>query len=132
MQGLDIGRPIAPFHPNATQTLPSIEGAIALSSLGRIYVAPVEAILGYQIEVFKFMAKRFESDLQLIEDSYSPDHANDVFDVWCSYWQDSFLDYLKEGARLAEVGSLLAKKTAARLRKDEHLWVDHIATQTTI
>ncbi len=104
----------------------------SLWSLGHMQAAAIEATLRYQIEALKFLQNRLNSDLRLTEDCQSPDHQNDLFDVWCTYWQDSLLDYVNAGARLAEMGSTSIRKAATRLHDDEKRLVENMAAQVVL
>lgn len=119
----------APFWFVPSPAIPSIEAAGSLWSLGHIQTAAIEATLRCQIEALKFLQNRLNSDLRLIEDCQSPDHQSDLFDVWCTFWQDALFDYVKGGARFAEMGSTSLRKTVTRLHGDEKRLVENMAAQ---
>ena len=109
-----------------------MEAAGMLWSSGRIQAATIEATLRYQIEALKFLESRLESDLHFLEDCQSPDHAGDLFDVWCSFWQDAVLGYFREGTRITEIGSAAMRKAAKRLHENEKHLVENMAAQAVI
>ena len=107
----------------------SLEVVGSLWSPGHMQAAAIEATLRYQIEALKFLQNRLNSDLRLMEDCQSPDHQSDLFDVWCTFWQDALFDYVKGGARFAEMGSTSLRKTVTRLHGDEKRLVENMAAQ---
>ena len=109
-----------------------MEAAGMLWSFGRIQAATIEATLRFQIEALRFLESRLESDLHFLEDCQSPDHASDLFDVWCGFWQDAVLDYFREGTRIAEIGSATMRKAARRFYENENLLVENMAAQAAI
>lgn len=110
----------------------SIELWGALGSLGHMQAATVEATLRYQIEALQFLQNRLESDLHLLQHCQSYDREPDPFDVWSGFWQQTFLDYFKEGARLADIGTASMRKTAKRLHEEERRVVENMAAQATM
>ncbi|QRY71063.1 hypothetical protein JVX98_31080 (plasmid) [Ensifer sp. PDNC004] len=101
-------------------------------SLWHMQAGSIEATLRYQIEALKFLQSRLHSDLCLLEDCQSPDHQNDLFDIWCTYWQDALLDYNSAGARFADIGSAIIRKAARRLHDDEKRLVENTAAQVVL
>ena len=80
----------------------------------------------------KFLENRVESDLRFLEDCQSRDHASDLFDVWCGFWQEAVLGYFREGTRIAEIGSAAMRKAAKRLHENEKHLVENMAAQAVI
>lgn len=109
-----------------SSAVPPIEVVGSLSSLGHMQAAAIEATLCYQIEALKFLQNRLNSNLRLMEDCQSRDHENDLYDVWCIFWQDAVFDYFKEAERLVEIGSASMRKTAKRLHDDEKLLTENL------
>lgn len=132
MQAAAIPQTRPSFWPDASSEFPLNDIASAQLPVARAQIAAIEATLRYQIEGLKFLGKRLDSHLRLLENSQQPDHINDLFDVWCSFCQNAFIDYAQEGARMAEIGASLAKKTANRLHQDEKHLVENLAVQTVI
>lgn len=103
-----------------------------LRAFGHMQAAPIEASLRYQIDVLKFLETRLGSHLHLLEDCQSPDHAEDLFDVWCQFWQDAFLSHFRESTRIVEIGSTAMRKTAKRLHDDERILVGNLAAKAAM
>ena len=117
------------FVPSA---FPSIEMMSSLWSLRYMQAAAIEATLRSQIEALRFLQNRLNSDLRLLEDCQSPDHQNDLFDIWCTYWQEAFLHYVSGGTRFADIGSTSIRKAARRLHDDEKRLVESMAAQVVL
>ncbi|MCY1295826.1 hypothetical protein [Sinorhizobium sp. GL28] len=132
MQRANPHQSSAPSWFVPSSPVPSIEVVGSLWSLGHMQAAAIETTLRYQIEALKFLQNRLNSDLRLMEDCQSRDHASDLFDVWCSFWQEALFDYFKEGARFADIGSGSMRKTAKRLHDDEKLLVENMAAQAAM
>ncbi|WP_246810673.1 hypothetical protein [Ensifer sp. ENS09] len=131
MQRANLHQSSAPFW-FVLSPLPSIEMMGSVWSLGHMQAGSIEATLRYQIEALKFLQSRLHSDLCLLEDCQSPDHQNDLFDIWCTYWQDALLDYSSAGARFADIGSTIIRKAARRLHDDEKRLVENTAAQVVL
>lgn len=132
MQAAAIAQLRQPYWPDPSSEFALSDIAGAPLPVARAQLAAIEATLRFQIEGLKFLGKRLDSHLRLLENSQQPDHINDLFDVWCSFCQNAFIDYAQEGARIAEIGASLAKKTANRLHQDEKHLVENLAVQTAI
>lgn len=87
-------------------------------SIGRLQTDPLSTVR-YQIEALSFLKSRCEQELRYLQEIWSPAHVNDSFDLWCSFWQDAFLDYSKEAGRMADIGSSIAAKAAKRVHGEE-------------
>ncbi|NRP75689.1 hypothetical protein ILFOPFJJ_06612 [Ensifer psoraleae] len=109
-----------------------LEGPNVLFSLGRLQTDALGAMLRCQIEALSFLKSRCEQDLQYLQEVWSPAHVNDSFDLWCSFWQDAFLDYSKEAGRMADIGSSIAAKAAKRVHGEEKLFADNLAVQRVV
>ncbi|MCA1370434.1 hypothetical protein I6F15_24055 [Bradyrhizobium sp. BRP14] len=116
------------FWPNSTR----IDGRSALFSLGYLQAEALKAALCYQIEILRFGKNRCEQNLRLLENVSSPGHVTDAFDLCCNFWQNAFLDYSEEAARMAEIGSSVAATTAKRVRQGEKLLIEDLAAQTAM
>ncbi|WP_331376813.1 hypothetical protein [Sinorhizobium chiapasense] len=119
-----------PTPPLPTQSWPVMaDGAKYLLSMGRFQAEAVRMTLRYQVEMLNFLKSRREQDLKLLEDLLSPDHLNETFDLYCSFWQNAVLDYSDEAARIAEIGSDMAAETAKQVREDKELLTKDMAGQ---
>lgn len=130
MQGTETHRSSAPIWPDPSWRFTLFDGWSTLFSLGGLQAQALEATLRYQVEGLKFLKGRFEQDLRLLNDIQSPDHSTDIFDLWSVFWQNALLDYSREGARIAEIGSSIATKVAKRFHQDEKILAENIATQS--
>lgn len=130
MQGTEPQRSTATFWLDPSWRSSSPDGPSALLALGSLQAEALEATLRYNIEGLKFLKNRFEQDLRLLKDIQSPDHSTDTFDLWSVFWQNALLDYSREGARIAEIGSSIATKVAKRFHQDEKILAENIATQS--
>ncbi|MFS8116000.1 hypothetical protein QD460_30155 [Rhizobium jaguaris] len=130
MQGTETRRSTARLWPDPSWRLAPLDSPSVLLSLGSLQAEALEATLRYHIESLKFLKSRLEEDLRFLKDIQSPDHSNDAFDLWSVFWQDALLDYSREGARMAEIGSSIATKMAKRLHRDEKLLAENMAAQS--
>lgn len=120
----------SPMTNSPTQSWPVMaDGAKYLLSMGRFQAEAMRVTLRYQVEVLNFLKNRREQDLKLLEDLLSPDHLNETFDLYCSFWQNAFLDYSDEAARIAEIGSDVAAETARQVREEQELLTKDLAGQ---
>ncbi len=125
-------QPTPAFGLGWTSVPTQLEGPDVIFSLGRLQTDALSAVLRYQIEALSFLKSRCEQDLRYLQEIWSPAHVNDSFDLWCSFWQDAFLDYSKEAGRMADIGSSIATKAAKRVHGEEKLFVDNLAAQTVV
>ncbi|MCA1444489.1 hypothetical protein I6F07_30770 [Ensifer sp. IC4062] len=122
-----------PMNNSPSKSWPAMaDGAKYLLSMGRFQAEAMRMTLRYQVEMLNFLKHRREQDLKLLEDLLSPDHVNETFDVYCCFWQNAFLDYSDEAARLAEIGSDVAAETAKQVREEQELLTKDMAGQTVM
>lgn len=98
MQAAAIAQLRQPYWPDPLSEYALSDIAGAPLPVARAQLAAIEATLRFQIEGLKFLGKRLDSHLRLLENSQQPDHINDLFDVWCSFCQNAFIDYAQEGS----------------------------------
>ncbi|MDK1387721.1 hypothetical protein QN224_20095 [Sinorhizobium sp. 8-89] len=122
-----IASPTTTFPSPSWPTM--ADGAKYLLSMGRLQAEALRMTLRYQVELLAFLKNRSEQDLKLIDDLSSPDHANEAFDLCCNFWQNAFLDYSDEAARIAEIGSDVAAETAKQVREEQKLLTKDMAGQ---
>ncbi|MDK1492558.1 hypothetical protein QN219_21260 [Sinorhizobium sp. 7-81] len=122
-----IASPTTTFPSPSWPTM--ADGAKYLLSMGRLQAEALRMTLRYQVELLAFLKNRSEQDLKLIDDLSSPDHVNEAFDLYCSFWQNAFLDYSDEAARIAEIGSDVAAETARQVREEQKLLTKDMAGQ---
>ncbi|WDZ81546.1 hypothetical protein PWG15_34965 (plasmid) [Ensifer adhaerens] len=132
MQRTNPHQSSTPFWFFPSPAIPSVEVRGSLWPLGHLQATAIEAALRYQIEALKFLENRLNSDLRLLEDCQSPDHQNDLFDIWCTFWQNALFDYVNGGARFADMGSASIRKTTKRLHDDEKRFVENMAAQVVM
>jgi hypothetical protein len=132
MQRANPHQSSAPFWFVPSHAFSSIEMTGSLWSLAHIQAAAIETTLRSQIEALKLLQNRLNSDLRLLEDCQSPDHQNDLFDIWCTCWQDAFLDYVSAGARFADIGSTAIRKAARRFHDGEKRLVENMAARVVL
>lgn len=125
-------QPTPAFGLGWTSVPTQLEDPNVLFSVGRLQMDALSAVLRYQIEALSFLKNRCEQDLRYLQAIWSPAHVNDSFDLWCSFWQDAFLDYSKEAGRMADIGSSIAAKAANRAHGEEKLFADNLAAQTVV
>lgn len=124
--------PTPAFAPSSTSMPIPLEGPNVLFFLARLQTDALSAVLRYQIEALSFLKSRCEQDIRYLQEIWSPTHVNDSFDLWCSFWQDAFLDYSKEAGRMADIGSSIAAKAAKRVHGEDKLFADNLAAQTIV
>ncbi|MCZ4088974.1 hypothetical protein [Sinorhizobium psoraleae] len=122
-----IASPTTTFPSPSWPTM--ADGAKYLLSMGRLQAEALRMTLRYQVELLAFLKNRSEQDLKLIDDLSSPDHVNEAFDLCCSFWQNAFLDYSDEAARIVEIGSDVAAETAKQVREEQKLLTKDMAGQ---
>ncbi|MCA1407658.1 hypothetical protein I6F26_23725 [Ensifer sp. IC3342] len=125
-----IATPVTNLSPQSWPVM--ADGAKYLLAMGRLQAEAVRMTLRYQVEMLNFLKNRREQDLKLLEDLLSPDHLNESFDLYCSFWQNAFLDYSDEAARIAEIGSDVAAETAKQVRQEQELLTKDMAGQTVM
>lgn len=96
----------------------------------RLYSEIFSGLMKYNVETLKFLNKRFEQDMKLVEDLASASEFDEAVCCYLDFMRQAQIDYSDEMARFFRISATVAADTAEKVEREARNVTEEFAAAT--